>query len=160
PKAARRFELACYVTFQRVLGSILHRKNQVQALAHLIKKNYDISLRLAGDGPSRFALEDLARKLGVIDRVPFLGNLSEQSLGQELSMSDLFVLPSLAEGIPVSVMEAMALGIPVIATNIAGTSELVESGTTGLLVRPTDFHSLADAIVKMMENSDFRRLAI
>lgn len=131
----------------------------VQALALLIAKNRDVHLRLAGDGPSRAALEDTARKLGVADRVSFLGNLSEQDVAQELSSSDLFVLPSLAEGVPVSIMEAMAIGVPVIATNIAGTSELVESGKTGFLVRPTDFQAIADAVVTMMDDHDFRRRA-
>jgi glycosyltransferase involved in cell wall biosynthesis len=95
------------------------------------------------------ALEEITRELGVADRVNFLGNLSERDVTRELSSSDLFVLPSLAEGVPVSLMEAMAIGVPVIATNIAGTSELVEDGRTGLLVRPSDAHVLAEAIIRM-----------
>ena len=56
-------------------------------------------------------------------------------------------------------MEAMAIGVPVIATNVGGTSELVENGKTGLLVRPSDSHALADAIVWMMDNYEFRKRA-
>ena len=70
--------------------------------------------------------------------------------------SDLFVLPSFVEGLPVSAMEAMAVGVPVISTNIAGTSELIEDGRTGLLVRPSDSEALADAVVRMINDYDFR----
>jgi colanic acid/amylovoran biosynthesis glycosyltransferase len=129
----------------------------LQALSILIQKNHNVRLRIAGDGPSRFALENACRTLGIMDRVQFLGSLNEQSLTDELSSSDLFVLPSLAEGVPVSVMEAMAVGVPVIATNVAGTSELVEHGRTGLLVRPTDSEALSNAIIEMIRDHDLRR---
>jgi glycosyltransferase involved in cell wall biosynthesis len=131
----------------------------VQALALLIMRNYDVNLRLAGDGPSRAVLAGTARQLGVADHVCFLGNLSEQDVARELSSSDLFILPSLTEGVPVAIMEAMAVGVPVIATNVAGTSELVESGKSGLLVRPTDSQAIADAVVTMIEDYEFRRRA-
>jgi len=131
----------------------------IQAMSLLINKNYVVNLRIAGDGPSRAALEDTARTLGVADHVCFLGNLTEQDVTRELSLSDLFILPSLAEGIPVSIMEAMAVGLPVIATNIAGTSELVEDGKTGLLIRPTDPEAIAEAVTKMMHGYEFRRRA-
>ena len=131
----------------------------VQALSLLINKNYLLSLRIAGDGPSRAALEETARTLGVADHVCFLGNLPEQDVARELSSSDLFILPSLAEGIPVSIMEAMAVGVPVIATNIAGTNELVADGKSGLLVRPTDPNAIAEAVVKMIQGYEFRRQA-
>lgn len=129
----------------------------IQALGLLINKGYIVNLRVAGDGPSKASLEDSARRLNIADRVCFLGNLSEQEVGRELSMSDLFILPSLAEGVPVSIMEAMAVGLPVIATNIGGTSELVEAGKTGLLVRPADPQAIAQAVMTMMQRVEFRR---
>ena len=98
----------------------------------------------------------LTKQLGVADRVKFLGFLTEDEVITELQMSDLFVLPSFVEGVPVAAMEAMAVGVPVIATNVAGTSELVEDGKTGLLVRPSDAKALADAIVRMIEDHNFR----
>jgi glycosyltransferase involved in cell wall biosynthesis len=128
----------------------------LQALALLVARNYDLDLHIAGDGPSKACLQDLARKLGVESRVSFLGNLSEQEVARELSSSDLFILPSLAEGLPVSAMEAMAVGVPVIATNIAGTSELIESGKSGLLIPPTDPEAIAEAIVVMASDYEFR----
>jgi glycosyltransferase involved in cell wall biosynthesis len=131
----------------------------IRALKLLLANSYDLSLRLAGDGPSRAQLQELATQLGISHRVQFLGNLTEEEVIRELEACDLFVLPSFVEGIPVSVMEAMAVGVPVIATNIAGTSELVEDGKTGLLVRPSDSQALADAIVRMMTDYEFRTLA-
>ena len=131
----------------------------VQALAILIAKNYDLQLRIAGDGPSKGRLQDLANRLGVADRISFLGNLSEQEVARELSASDLFVLSSLAEGLPVSAMEAMAVGVPVIATNIAGTSELVDHGKSGLLVSPASPEAIADAVVTMANSYEFRSRA-
>ena len=128
----------------------------IEALALLIDRAYDIDLRIAGDGPSRAKLDDLARRLGISDHVTFLGNVGEQEVTSELSEADIFILPSVAEGVSVSLMEAFAIGVPVVATNIAGTSELVDHRRTGLLVRPSDPQALADAVVWMMENYSFR----
>ena len=131
----------------------------VQAVRILADRKCDVQLRLVGDGPRRNALEGMARDLGILDRVHFLGALDEAAKMRELYAADLFVLPSLREGLPSSITEAMAVGVPVIATNIAGTSELVEQGKTGLLVRPSDPEALANAIIEMIDNYDFRRRA-
>ena len=128
----------------------------IEALRLLIDMGYDLEFRLAGNGPSKVHLEGVAKRLGIADRFKFLGVLTEDEVISELQMSDLFVLPSFVEGVPVSAMEAMAVGVPVIATNIAGTSELVEDGKTGLLVRPSDAGALADAVVRMIEDHSFR----
>ena len=104
-------------------------------------------------------LKALAEELGLAEQVHFLGYLTEDEVIRELQSSDLFVLPSFVEGLPVSAMEAMAVGVPVIATNIAGTSELIENGKTGVLVRPSDAQALADAIVRMSQDYPFRLTA-
>lgn len=126
------------------------------ALKLLHDKGYELQLVLAGDGPSRSHLQALAHRLEISERVIFRGFLTEDEIIEELESSDLFVLPSFVEGIPVSAMEAMAIGVPVIATNIAGTSELIEDRKTGLLVRPSDPDAIADAVVMMIEDHDFR----
>ena len=131
----------------------------IQAIKILKDQEYNVQVRLVGDGPSRATLEGMARDLGVLDRVRFLGHLDEAAKMHELYSSDLCVLPSLAEGLPSSATEAMAVGVPVIATNIAAISELVEHGKTGLLVSPSDPEALAEAIIKMMHDYDFRRRA-
>ncbi len=128
----------------------------VHALKLLRSKGYDLELRLAGDGPAKGYLTKLVDELGLSNQVNFLGYLTEDQVIQELQRCDLFVLPSFVEGLPVSAMEAMAVGLPVIATNIGGTSELIEDGKTGVLVRPSDPQILADAVIKMAQDYPFR----
>jgi glycosyltransferase involved in cell wall biosynthesis len=102
---------------------------------------------LAGDGPLRTELEELARGLGVADRCVFLGQRSD--VPDLLAASDLIVLPSLFEGLPLSVLEAMAAERPVVATRIGGTEEAVAHEVTGLLVPPSDPAALAAAIQRL-----------
>jgi glycosyltransferase involved in cell wall biosynthesis len=128
----------------------------LEALKLLRDDGHHLQLRLAGDGPCRHELRELSRALQIEDCVQFLGNIDEDRIAGELQKADLFVLSSFVEGIPVSAMEAMAAGVPVIATNVAGTSELIEDGKTGLLVRPSDPQALASAIVRMKEDYTFR----
>jgi glycosyltransferase involved in cell wall biosynthesis len=103
---------------------------------------------LVGDGPQRSALESQAATLGLTNRVRFLGHRSD--VPALLAASDLFVLPSLYEGLPLSVLEAMAARRPVVATDIAGTREAVVDGITGLLVPPTDPGALAQALRRLL----------
>ncbi len=118
----------------------------------------DATFVLAGDGPLRTALEAEARDLGVADRCVFLGE--RRDVPALLAASDLFVLPSLFEGLPVSVLEAMAAERPVVATAIGGTDEAVASEATGLLVPPRDPSALASAIRRLQADPGLgRRLA-
>jgi glycosyltransferase involved in cell wall biosynthesis len=130
----------------------------LNALKLLLDRGHGLNLRLAGDGPSKGYLQKLAQELKISHRVHFLGYLTEEDVIRELEACDLFVLSSFVEGVPVSAMEAMAIGVPVIATNVAGTSELIEDGLTGLLVRPSDSGALADAIARMIGDHSFRIL--
>lgn len=99
---------------------------------------------LAGDGPTRSEIEALASSLGVTDRVRFLGH--REDIIELLSICDVFVLPSMFEGLPLTVLEAMAAGKPVIATAISGTDESIVHGESGLLVPPRNASALAVAI--------------
>ena len=118
----------------------------------------DATFVFAGDGPLRIALEAEARRLGVAVRCVFLGQRSD--VPALLAAADLFVLPSLYEGLPVSVLEAMAAGRPVVATAIGGTDEAVTSEETGLLVAPRDPAALASAIRRLQADPALaRRLA-
>ena len=135
---------------EKGLTSLIH------ALRLLRNEGYDLELRLGGDGPTKVQLKTLAEAVGLSDQVHFLGYLNEDEVIRELQKSDLFVLPSFVEGLPVSAMEAMAVGLPVIATNIAGTSELIEDGKTGILIRPSDPQAIADAVVRMIQDYPFR----
>jgi glycosyltransferase involved in cell wall biosynthesis len=114
----------------------------------------DARFLLAGDGFERPALERLAHELGVSDRVSFLGHRDD--IADLLAASDVFVLPSLYEGLPISVLEAMAAGIPVIATRVGGTDEAVVHGESGLLVRRSDPSELGAAIRRVLSDRELR----
>ena len=105
----------------------------IHALKLLLDGGHRLELRLAGGGPSKGELEQLTKEFGISGHVHFLGYLGEDDVIRELQTADLFILPSFVEGLPVSAMEAMAVGVPVIATNIAGTSELIEDGKRDFL---------------------------
>ncbi len=120
----------------------------LEALGALIGKNPDLKLVIVGDGPERARLEKAAEPLGA--HVEFAGYKSQAEVSDLMRETDIFVLPSFAEGVPVVLMEAMASGVPVIATTVAGVSELVEDGVHGRLVRPGDPDALAEKIAELV----------
>ncbi len=116
-----------------------------------------IHLDLAGDGPGREAFERRVSDLALDNHVTFHGYVSQTEVAELLATSDLFVLPSFAEGVPVGLMEAQASGLPVIATRVGGVSELVIDGTTGLLCAPGDVEGLAKSIATLAADPELRR---
>ena len=126
-----------------------------QALDRLLKKHPEICLTLIGDGPDRTSLEAQAKPLG--DRVKFVGYKSQTEVAQYLNKTDALVLPSFAEGVPVVLMEAMATRVPVVTTRIAGISELVEDGISGVLVAPGDVAALHTAISGVLSSPAKRK---
>lgn len=116
----------------------------------------DTVLQVVGDGPDRKMLEDMAQSLGLSNRVSFLGYQSQTQVRELLKQADVFALSSFAEGVPVVLMEAMAAGIPVIATRIAGIPELVQHEESGLLVSPGDAAGFASAICQLLEDPELR----
>jgi glycosyltransferase involved in cell wall biosynthesis len=105
---------------------------------------------LVGDGPHRRALEGLAARLGVADRVVFAG--ARDDVPRLLAAADLFVLPSLTEALPTVVAEAMAAGLPIVATTVGGIPEMVGHGEAALLVPPSDPAALAAAVCRLLAN--------
>ena len=126
----------------------------IEAFAQARQTRPDLHLTLVGDGDDRAMLERLAAPLG--DAVHFAGYLSQEAVAAALAEADAFVLPSFAEGLPVVLMEALAAGRPVIATQVAGVSELVEDGVTGFIVPPGDSETLADRIGRLADDPDLR----
>jgi glycosyltransferase involved in cell wall biosynthesis len=108
----------------------------------------DVAFVVAGDGPDRGVLEAESKRLGLSQRVRFLGH--REDVPALLACCDLFVLPSLFEGLPVAILEAMSAGKAVVATAIGGTDEVVVPGQTGLLVKPGDPLALAEAIQRLL----------
>ncbi len=128
----------------------------LDAVATLKARHPQLRLALIGDGPERAALEERAKPLG--ETVVFLGYQGQSEVAEALSQSDVFVLPSFAEGVPVVLMEAMAAGVPVVATQIAGIPELVTQWENGVLVPPGDAPALAQAIEQLLASPDQRRV--
>ncbi len=129
----------------------------ITAIERLAKIHPDLTLRLVGDGPDRPALEAEVAKRGLQDRIVFLGYRSQAEVAEELAQTDVFVLPSFAEGVPVVLMEAMAAQVPVLTTRIAGVPELVEDGVNGRLVPPGDTDAFAQALDEMLSTPDTRK---
>jgi glycosyltransferase involved in cell wall biosynthesis len=127
----------------------------IHALARLKAAGLAFTFLVAGDGAERTAIEALACGLGLnSDAVRFLG--FRDDIPDLLGASDVFVLPSLTEGLPLSVLEAMSHRLPIVATRVGGIPELVGHGIHGLLVPPNDAEALADAITRIINDPDKR----
>ena len=114
-------------------------------------------LVMAGIGGMREPLEQRAAQLDVADRITWLGKVPHDDVGWVMSAGDVFVLPSLSEGLPTVVCEAMACGLPVVATAVDGTPEIVDDPATGLLVQPHDAGGLAAALARVLDDPDMAR---
>lgn len=140
----------------KLIGSItrFHPVKGVQylidAMPRILETVPEAYLLLWGDGSERSALEAQARRLGVADRVRFLGY--DEEAARRLSLLDCFVLPSLSEGQPFALLEAMAAGRPIVATKVGGVPELVQDQREALLVPPADAASLTRALIAVLKD--------
>ena len=127
----------------------------LKAMGVIAATHPTVRLHVAGDGPDRASLTRLADQLGIGDRVVWHGHVENvQSIYER---STLLIIPSRSEGLPNVALEAMAAGIPVIATDVGGLSELIANGHTGLLVPPEDAAALAAAVLRLLDAADERR---
>lgn len=157
PEARRVLGLPADTLVVGTVGRLDPVKDQaglVRSFAALLRGQPDAFLVLAGEGPCRADLTRLIRELGVEPRVRLLGDCPDVPL--VLGAMDLFVLPSIAEGMSNTVLEAMAAGLPVVATRVGGNPEMVEDGVTGRLVAPQDPGALTEAIACYAEDPHLR----
>lgn len=157
-----RRDLGLPITGQVVLhvGRFSQQKNHAVLIRsfHLLKQSRpDIHLWLVGEGRLRQSYERLVGELGLMDSVHFLGVRTD--IPRIMAAADIFALSSDWEGIPLVVMEAMASGLPVVATSVGGVPELITPGVTGLLVPPGHPGKIAEAILRLLDD-DGLRLAI
>ncbi len=129
----------------------------LEAVARARREVPGIALELVGDGEQRPALRAQAERLGIAGAVRFVGAVPRAEMARRLAAADLFCLPSLYEGLPLAILEAMAAGLPVVATAVAGVPEAVDDGTTGLLVPPEDADALARALAALAADPERRR---
>jgi glycosyltransferase involved in cell wall biosynthesis len=145
------------------VASLSRKKGQadlLDAVALLAPRRPGVALELIGDGPERERLTRRVLESGLSERVAMPGARSTDEVAAALSAARAFALPSIRlpsgrmEGIPVALMEAMASGVPVVATRLSGIPELVEDGVTGLLVEPHDPTGLAAALERLLADDE------
>ena len=135
------------------VGRLCAEKGQidlVNAAAIVAKKHSALEVRLIGDGPMRGAIENSIRKNSLENNVSLLGWKTPAQVREEIINARAFVLPSYAEGLPVSIMEALSLRRPVISTFVAGIPELVETGKCGWLTPAGDVEAIASAMLEAL----------
>jgi glycosyltransferase involved in cell wall biosynthesis len=144
------FELLC-------VGRLVPAKGQhvaLESLAALIDRGRRVHLTLVGQGPDADSLREQAARLNLGEAVTLTGAVNQDEILGYYHRADAFVLPSFAEGLPVVLMEAMALGVPCITTHITGVPELIRDGLEGLLVAPSDGEGLTAAIARLMDEPE------
>jgi colanic acid/amylovoran biosynthesis glycosyltransferase len=145
------------------VGRLVEKKGHeylIRALAKAVSSGRDINLTVAGDGPLKGKLVSLAGELNLSERVSFLGAIDQDAVAELFRTAHIFVLPSVTaangdqEGIPVSIMEAQAMGMPVLSTLHSGIPELVADGRSGYLVNERDVEALADRLGYLVDHPD------
>jgi len=135
------------------VGSLKELKDQeslIKAFASLTKSYADLKLLLVGDGPKRKDLEDFARELKISDKVIFAGNIIDTA--DIYRAMDIFVLPSLSENLPNTLLEAMASGLPVVATDVGDVRYILDGENGGIIVQPKDVEGIAKGIEYYLNN--------
>ena len=130
---------------------------QIDHLIEAVTECEDAGLVIVGDGPERGRLEDIVRENQLTDRVYFAGQRSKEETFALMAACDLFVLNSTYEGFPHVVLEAMCAGLPVVATAVGGTPELVRDGENGLLIAPNANGALSKTLMKLVTSSEERQ---
>ncbi|MFQ6106504.1 MAG: glycosyltransferase family 4 protein [Thermoplasmata archaeon] len=142
------------------IGRLIEEKGAqyaIQALPEVIRNVGDVRLVVAGSGPYASDLQDLARDLGISDRVVFAGFVPEEELPFLYASSDVLVFPTThVEGFPLVLAEALASGLPIVSSDIGGTSAAVTHGETGFLFEPRDVQSLASHLTRVLCDKDLR----
>jgi colanic acid/amylovoran biosynthesis glycosyltransferase len=147
PSPALRILITARVVAEKGLGVLL------DAVAMLVQRGVMAEVVVIGDGPARSSLADRAAEIGLTERVQWLGFQPPAEVLRWLREADVFCLPSFAEGLPIVLMEAMAVGVPVVSTYLGGIPELVQNGVTGRLVPAGRSDLLAAAIQDLGESS-------
>ena len=154
-KIRRNLGIADNTVLLGVFGRLSPEKGQhimLQAFAKIAEKHSNIFLLIVGDGQERNNLEALATENNIKDKVIFAGY--QRYMRDYYEATDIVVLPSLSEGLPNVVLEAMCLGKPVVSTDVGGVREIIESGKNGWIVEPNNVEQLARKVSEVLSNRD------
>jgi glycosyltransferase involved in cell wall biosynthesis len=157
--APEPFEILCVGRLtpakgQHILIDALERLTQFDRLK---QKGRQVRLRLVGSGPDEASLREHAARSTARESIVFEGAINQDRIREYYAAADAFCLPSFAEGLPVVLMEAMAMEIPCVTTYIAGIPELIRDGEDGLLVPPSDVDALVTALARVMDDAELRQ---
>ena len=142
------------------VGQLIPRKGLIyliDAIPQILDEHNKACFVFVGNGPQKDGLEKLCREKNIQTNVRFVGGVELERLIDWNSIADIFALPSLSEGRPTVIYEAMSCELPIIATDVGGVSEQVENGYNGFVVKPRDSNALVDSITYLLENDDLRK---
>ena len=129
----------------------------LQVMANLIADGLNLSLTIVGGGPAEDDIRDQIRALELSETVRLAGALPEAETLEQISRSDIFVLPSLMEGLPVVLIEALAMGKAVLASRVAGIPELIKDGHSGLLFTPSDWQDMENQLRRLLSDAALQK---
>jgi glycosyltransferase involved in cell wall biosynthesis len=147
---------SAHVVVTRKLEAIYDIPTVLYAFAIIRKKRPAATLTIAGDGPERGKLVALAQDLNVVPYVKFVGNLTNDRIADLLTQADVLVNASLHDNLPISILEALATGVPVVSTNVCGIPFLVKDHTTAILVPPSDPVAIAQGLLELLDNPELK----
>jgi N-acetyl-alpha-D-glucosaminyl L-malate synthase BshA len=148
------------VLFVGRLNSIKGVEYLIESMEYIKQKDVKTKLIIVGEGIERRRLELLVNKLFLTKNVLFAGRIPYEDIPKYLTLSDMIVLPSLEEGFPNILLEAMASGLPIVATNVGGIPEIIKNGENGFLVAPKNPGAIAEKVLYLFENNELRRRII
>lgn len=159
----KKLELNSNKRYMLFVGSLTYRKGIYELVEtfNIISKKYsDFNLIFIGEEIEKEKIVAKLENYGILNRVLFTGIIPYSEIASYMRIADLLVLPTWAEGLPNVVMEAMAAGVPVIATDVGGIPEILENGITGLFVPAKNVEKLTEAVIKMIEDDNLREECI
>jgi glycosyltransferase involved in cell wall biosynthesis len=150
----QKHKIICVAHLRQVKGN----RYLIAAMPKILEKFPDAKLVIIGEGLERKNLESEIRNLKLGNVVELKGRLNSEQVRRELQEAEVFVLPSLFEGMGIAVLEAQASNVPIIASNTGGIPDIVEDQETGILVEPKNSEQIADAVIKIFLDSNFAKV--
>ena len=148
----RKYNNEKVIIFVGTLRPVKGIKYLIQAMRILCNADDSARLILVGDGPDRIDLETMSKELNLGENICFVGAIPNEKVAEYMMSADIFVLPSLSEGFPVVILEAMACGLPIVTTKIKGLPEIIKEGENGFTVKPASSEQLAEKLLLLLHD--------